>query len=126
MRCSCPVETSCPWALVVSVVCSGWDGEPEPGEDQGEGAEKHGEGRDRAVEDDRRGEKDEAARLAEGERPQQHLVEETEDRRVGTDPRGERCQGDDRKQGAPPQRAEHEPEILRERCHRFVLRLRPL
>ena len=52
-----------------------------------------------------------------GQLPQQQLVHDREDGRIGADAEGQRQDGDDGKQGAAAQAAEREAEVVGERRH---------
>jgi hypothetical protein len=60
---------------------------------------------------------DEPRRIGEGERPQQHSVDDTEDRAVGADAERERADRDRGEARVPAQRAERVDEILLERIN---------
>jgi propanediol dehydratase small subunit len=72
------------------------------------------------------GDKDQALRLRVRQRPQDDAVDDTEYCGIGTDPEGQRQDGDGGESRLAPERPERVTQILQERVHGVVRRVRPL
>ncbi len=58
-------------------------------------------------------EHDELLGRLDGQLPQQHLVDQREDGGIGANPQGEREDGDNRKERAPPESAQGKAQVTR-------------